>query len=97
MPKEMPDLSVVAERLREYDLVNDEDVATMRWDKTHDWLERIDAALIRVKEAFADATADRNPRDAAMLIHPGFSSGMGGWSSLRRWCKDQGLYYGKDT
>lgn len=63
-----------ARAVREYDRVNAGYRAAD--DKT---LEEVQAALLKVKEAFAEDTSDCNCRDNAMLVTP---DGDNGW--LRR-------------
>jgi len=67
-------LSKTAVAVQEYDKVNAG--YCVAGDKT---LEDVEKALQKVKEAFADDTADTNCRDNAMLVSP---DGGNGW--LRR-------------
>lgn len=94
-----PDYTQVAEKLRIYDAIWCEDVVAMNGKQTLDWMDRLSDAEDEVREAFANATADRNHRDNAMLINPGCPQGPGRHpddiSTLRKWLKQSGFYYGQ--
>lgn len=90
------DLSVVAKRLEEYDKLDvlwHENALTMSGKQQLAGLAQLDEAKLRVKEAFADATADRNSRENAMLINFGGKNNPGGLCTLRTWLKGDGLYH----
>lgn len=94
-----PDYTQVAEKLREYDRIWQQDVTAMNGKQTLDWMDKLDEAEDAVKSAFADATSHINSHDNAMLIGVGKPT----WAhpsdmcALRQWLKRDGLYHGNEN
>lgn len=90
------DLSIVAKRLKEYDTLSTlwaENVGYGEPGQAEAGLKQCEEAGNRVREAFADATSDRNSRDKAMLINVG-GHDMHNPSWLRQMLQKDKLYHG---
>lgn len=91
--KDFPNLARTAAALDQYDQVNAEFDAKTPLVSTREvedvWWPKLKAAEREVSEAFADDTADRNPRDNALLMGPTpKQSNPENDCTLRKWVRD---------